>query len=126
MLAVWLASAAAGMALIVLLPEGLLGDGRLFSLSAGHGPSASDAIGVAVILAGWAWFVREVWRAWRGRAMRRSGLALAAIALTALALCLAAIAVDRNAMALLAGAIAVAAQIGLALLPHCHDGKERK
>lgn len=44
---------------IVALPDS--GD-RLFSLSEEHGPSALDAVGIVLLLAGWLLLAREVWR----------------------------------------------------------------
>ena len=44
---------------MVALPDS--GD-RLVSLSDAHGPSALDAVGIVLLLAGWVAAVREVWR----------------------------------------------------------------
>ena len=124
--AIWFVCSMLGALLTILLPEDLLGSGRLFSLSEGHGPSASDAIGIGVILAGWAWFVRASWIEWRGRETRWPGIALAMLAAAGAALCLIAISADRNLAAIVFGSVAVTAQIALAVIPHCFAARESK
>ena len=58
----WAVLTAVG-ALIVALPD----DGRrLVSFSQAHGPSRLDALGIGVLLAGWAAFLAALWRR-RGR-----------------------------------------------------------
>ncbi|MDQ3777945.1 MAG: hypothetical protein M3310_03635, partial [Actinomycetota bacterium] len=54
-------------ATVIAVPDS---DDRLFSISRTHGPSALDAAGIAVVLAGWALLLAVLWR---GRAfVRRS------------------------------------------------------
>jgi hypothetical protein len=52
-LVVWLTLSAVGTLIVVLPDEGP----RLFSLSAGHGPSVIDALGVGLLLVGWLAFL---------------------------------------------------------------------
>jgi hypothetical protein len=125
-LVIWLASSTLGVLLVAMLPEDLFYAGRLFSLSTGHGPGVSDVIGIAIMLAGWAWFVRATWYDWRTREPRRFGVALALLAAMGSAGCLIAISANRNLAAIVFGSIAVAAQIALAIIPHCFAGKESK
>ncbi len=54
----WAACSALGAAVVALPDSGP----RLFSFSRAHGPSAVDAVGAAVMLAGWAVFVGALWR----------------------------------------------------------------
>ncbi len=46
---IWLAATLTGIAVIALPDD----DHRLFSISDTHGPSAVDAVGVAILLGGW-------------------------------------------------------------------------
>jgi hypothetical protein len=64
---------AAGV-VVVALPDD---DARLFSLTAEHGPSAVDAVGIALLLAGWAVLAWEVRRR-RPAVSRRAAAAGAA------------------------------------------------
>ncbi|WP_448626776.1 hypothetical protein [Geodermatophilus sp. URMC 64] len=48
-LALWMAGSAVGVAVIAVPDTGP----RVFSLSAGHGPSALDLLGVVVVVAAW-------------------------------------------------------------------------
>jgi len=50
--AICLGAAALG-AVLLLLPEDLLGSDPLFSLNERHGPVRADAVGIVVILGGW-------------------------------------------------------------------------
>ena len=64
----WLVCSAVG-ATVVALPD----DGRrLVSFSQAHGPSALDALGIGVMLMGWAAFAVATWR--RARLAARLGL----------------------------------------------------
>ncbi len=54
---------------IVALPDS---DRRLVSLSEEHGPSALDAVGIAVLLVGWLVAARELW-ARRRAVLRQAG-----------------------------------------------------
>jgi hypothetical protein len=112
-LAIWLGASAVGIALIALLPEGWLGEARLLSLSAHHGPSPSDAVGLAFVLAGWAVYLRALWSHRRNLAPRPASAWLAAAAVAALAGCLAAVAADRDGWALGLGIAAFVSQLAL-------------
>jgi nitrate reductase gamma subunit len=57
-LAIWLASSAVG-GLVIALPDT---GPRLFSLSEAHGPSLVDGAGIAIVLGGYAWFLRTLVR----------------------------------------------------------------
>jgi hypothetical protein len=57
----WLVCSVLG-AVVIALPDS---DRRVFSLSAAHGPSAVDLLGVLLMLAGWALFLRALRRARR-------------------------------------------------------------
>jgi hypothetical protein len=63
---VWLVCSVLG-AVVIALPDS---DQRVFSLSAAHGPSPVDLLGVLLMLAGWTLFLRALWLARRqvGRA----------------------------------------------------------
>lgn len=50
---IWLGASALGVALIAVLPEDWLGGEILFRLSDRHGPTAADAVGLALVGAGW-------------------------------------------------------------------------
>ena len=71
---VWLVCSVLG-AVVIALPDS---NQRVFSLSAAHGPSVVDLLGVLVMLAGWALFVRALWLAWRqaGRTRTPAGIPL--------------------------------------------------
>jgi peptidoglycan/LPS O-acetylase OafA/YrhL len=107
---------------MVLLPENLLGAGRLFSLNARHGPGRADALGVGVILAGWLWFHRALWLERRQMRPRWLALALAVLALAALAGCILAMRADRDSLAFAAAGLSAAAQYALAALCYCGPG----
>lgn len=68
LLVVAVALIAAGGFVVALPDEGP----RLFSISRDHGPSAVDAAGTALVLAGWGLLVATVWRR-RARVARRLG-----------------------------------------------------
>lgn len=78
----WLSLTAGGIAV-----TGLPDDGpRLFSISEDHGPSALDAVGIALVLVAWSMLVRRIWcgRArLRGRSAPLAAGLLAGTALTA-------------------------------------------
>jgi hypothetical protein len=81
-LAWWLFGSLAG-ALVVAVPD----EGpRIFSLSAAHGPSAVDLLGVAILLAAWLPIVHLLWIAQTSIGRRWAVVAalLAAIGLLAL------------------------------------------
>ena len=63
---VWLACVAVGAAIIALPDRGP----RLVSFSRAHGPGVVDAVGIVVMLAGWAVFLVVLWRR-RDRLARR-------------------------------------------------------
>ena len=67
-LIVWAVCSAIGGAIVALPDSGP----RLVSFSQAHGPSAVDAIGIGVLLAGWVVFARAAWRR-RDRVVRRGG-----------------------------------------------------
>lgn len=115
-LAIWLIASVIGAALIAFLPEHLFGGGDLFRLSARHGPSLSDGVGLLVIVGGWLLFLHALWA--RRGAMHPRWLAFALIAATliAAASCIASFAADQDAWAIALAMMAVAAQIGLAVL----------
>jgi hypothetical protein len=78
-LLLWVVLSAAGV-LIVSIPD----DGpRVIALSAGHGPSALDAAGIVVLLAGWVAFLAPLFRS-RHRIHHAPTLALVALAGAAL------------------------------------------
>jgi Na+/pantothenate symporter len=86
-LAWWLFGSLAG-ALVVAVPD----DGRrIFSLSATHGPSAGDLLGVAILLAAWLPIVHLLWiaRTSIGRRWAMAATLLAAIGLLALVMAVA-------------------------------------
>lgn len=120
--AICLLATFAGVALMALVPENLLGEGRLFSLNARHGPGRADALGVGLILAGWLWFERALWL--RRREMHPGWLALtlAVLALAALAGCILAMRADRDSLAFAAAGLSAAAQFALAALRYCGPG----
>jgi hypothetical protein len=111
-LAVWVGASALGIALVVLLPEDWLGGGRLFSLGAEHGPAPSDAVGLVLVLAGWAVWLRALWRR-RARMPRRPALLVALASLLATVGCLAAFAAGHELSGLVSGLAAVAGQLAL-------------
>lgn len=112
-LAAWLGATAIGVALVALLPENWLGEGRLFSLSAAHGPTPSDAVGLVIILAGWAAWLRALWV--RRRLMRPPGAAALLALASALAIvgCLVAVAAGWDGLAVLLGVCAFTGQVAL-------------
>ena len=66
-LLVWLVCSTAG-AIIIALPDA---GPRLVSLSETHGFSAFDALGIALVLFGWAVFLLAIWQR-RGRLLARA------------------------------------------------------
>ena len=54
---VWLASSAIGGVILALPDAGP----RLLSFSRAHGPSTQDALGILVMVAGWAVFLSALW-----------------------------------------------------------------
>lgn len=69
---VWLVCSVLG-AVVIALPDS---DQRVFSVSAAHGPSVVDLVGVLVMLAGWTLFLRALWVARReaGRVRVSAGI----------------------------------------------------
>jgi hypothetical protein len=65
--ALWATLSAAGLGLILIPDTGP----RLFSLSEEHGPSLTDAIGVLLLVAGWATLDIATWRGRRRLGPRR-------------------------------------------------------
>jgi hypothetical protein len=110
---VWLGASAVGVALIVLLPEASLGKGRLFSLSERHGPSASDSVGLVLVIGGWAVYLVALWRHRGELTPRRRAAWLAGAAVAASAGCVAAIVAGQDGWAAALGLVAVASQIAL-------------
>lgn len=117
-LLLWLAATALGAALVALLPEHWFGGGVLFRFSDRHGPSAADAIGLAIALAGWLFYLRALWV--RRNALRPPWLAgaVGVVAVAALAACITAITLDQDQGALALGALSFAAQAALAFTAH--------
>jgi len=111
---------------MLLLPEDLLGDGRLFALNDRHGPGRADAIGLAVVAGGWAYFVAALLRRRRMMQPRWLALTLAAVALSALAGCIYAFLSDRDAWGLLSAGVALVAQFALASLCRCKRALRRE
>jgi hypothetical protein len=115
-LIIWLVASAIGVALVVLLPEYLFGDGELVRLSDRHGPTLSDGLGLLFILGGWLYFLFALWA--RRRAMQPpwAAFALVAAMLVGGAACVPAFAADRDGLGIALAVMAVAAQFGLAIL----------
>jgi predicted branched-subunit amino acid permease len=114
-LGIWVAATLIGFVLIVSLPE-RPGSGMFFRLSDRHGPSAEDAVGLAVALAGWFIYVRALWLR-RGRVRRpQIAAALSAVATVATLGCV--VSATANEDWLIAGSavIAIAAHLGLGIL----------
>jgi len=111
---------------MVLLPEGLLGGGPLFSLSERHGPGRADAVGLAVILGGWLWFQRALWLHRRKMQPRWLAASLAIASLAALAVCILAFRMDRDTLAFAFAGLAAATQLALAALGHCQPARHRE
>ncbi|HXF99058.1 MAG TPA: hypothetical protein VNJ46_10645 [Gaiellaceae bacterium] len=120
------AGASLGLALmavggaIVALPDA---DDRLFSLSEKHGPAPADALGTAVLLAGYAILATLVWR--RRRRLPRRGLRAAlALVCAGVALLAPAVAFDLGPLWALAAAAMAAPQAYL-LATALHGGGAR-
>ena len=113
-LLVWAACSAIG-AVVVALPDR---GPRLVSFSRAHGPSAVDAVGAAVMLAGWAVFAAALWR--RRGVVRRAAtgpLVLAGFALgLGVGLVVASAAADYAYWWAIGAGVLVAAQLFLARL----------
>ncbi len=90
---------------VVALPDD---DARIISLSEGHGPSLIDAVGIAVLIAGWGFFVVALWRARTAITRRRL---LAALAVTGAGLVVWSVATDNGSWWILGAAILVIAQL---------------
>lgn len=102
----WLLGSLFG-ALVIALPD----DGpRLFSLSASHGPSAVDLLGIAIMIAAW---LPVVLLLWTNRAALRGGWAAAAGLLGGIgALMLSiAIAVDAGSEWMIGASLLIVAQL---------------
>lgn len=113
---IWLSALAIGAGLVAFLPEQGLGGGDLFRLSARHGPSLVDGVGLVVVLAGWLYFLRALWMRRSQLQPRALAFALVAATLLAAAACVFAFTSDRDGAGSALAVLAVAAQIGLALL----------
>lgn len=114
---IWVAGSAMGAA-IVALPDA---DKRVVSLSETHGPSALDAVGIAVLLAAWLPVAALLWRS--RAALRSTGGAVAALLAVLGAVVLAlTIAWDTGAEWLVGAALLVAAQ-AVALGAVWHTGE---
>ncbi len=122
-IAICLAATALGVALMVLLPEDLLGGGPLFTLNDRHGPGRADAIGLVIILGGWLYFQGTLWVKRHDMRPRWLAVALTIVSLAALFGCIAAFRADRDSWAFLSAGVAVAAQFGLAALCHCKSAR---
>lgn len=115
-LVIWLSASAIGAALVAFLPEQGLGGGDLFRLSARHGPSLVDGVGLLFVVVGWLYFLRALWVRRSQVQPRALAFALVAATLLAAAACVFAFASDRDGLGIALAVIAVVAQIGLALL----------
>jgi hypothetical protein len=104
------------MAVIVLLPDNLLGDRVMVRLSDRHGPTAADTIGVVIALAGWGYYLGSIWR--RRMRLQKLWLATILILVTLLALtgALLAAAFNQDSLLLFLGIVAFAAQLSLGTL----------
>lgn len=92
---------------------------RLISFSAAHGPSALDAAGIMIALAGYAWFLLAAWGARHPIAAMLHGLRGAAVAFAlglGAGLVVASVASDFAGWWAMGAAILGAAQVGPALL----------
>jgi hypothetical protein len=93
----------------ILLPDT---DRRLFSLSEGHGPSVVDAIGVVLLLAGWAVLDIATWRRRHALDHRREVIvAMGAVGVAAAALLLWSVLGDRGAWWVLGATVLAAIQV---------------
>ena len=115
---IWLGASALGVALIAVLPEDWLGGEILFRLSDRHGPTAADAVGLALVGAGWAVFLRALWSKRRGVEPRWAAWLLAIAAIAALCGCLAAFSVNLDGWGMALGLASLTAQLSLASLAH--------
>jgi hypothetical protein len=106
---VWLVCSVLGGVLIAL-PDS---DQRVFSLSAAHGPSMADLVGVLVMLAGWTLFLRALWVARRHAVHTRAPAGVPFIAGVGLGLLVASV-TDYPNWWLLGALLLTAAQLAFA------------
>jgi hypothetical protein len=102
-----------GVALVILLPESLFGDGVLFRLSDRHGPGIADTVGIAIMLIGWVVYLHAVWSRWPALRPRWAAIALPIAAVVLSVGCIAAFAADQDDWAYSLASAALAAQAAL-------------
>lgn len=107
-MAVWLVLSVAG-AMIVAVPDQ---GARIVSFSPRHGPSAIDAIGVGVLLAGWVAFLVPLWNL-RADIQGRRPMALGAV--VGVGITVWSVGTDSGRWWMLGAAILVAVQLAAAL-----------
>lgn len=113
---IWLFAAVLGVALITWLPEHWLGGKILFRLSDRHGPTLADALGLALVMAGWAVFLRALWLKRRDLEPRWAAGMLGIVAIAAVYGCLAAFSANLDSWGVVLGLISLMAQLLLARL----------
>lgn len=102
-LLLWAGASVVGV-LIVALPD----RSRLFSISARHGPSALDTVGVGVLLLAWITFLIPLWRSRAAIGQRRL---LAALAVGAAGLTFWSVTTDRGNWWMVGSAVLVLVQV---------------
>ena len=119
-LAIWLIATVAGVALVLLVPEGLFGDAVLFRLSDQHGPGIADAVGIAVMLIGWLIYLHAVVKRWHILTPRWAAIALPATTIALTIACIAAFSANQDPVAYSLAGMAMAAQAALCLTEPRH------
>jgi hypothetical protein len=123
-MAKWILATCVGAALVVFLPDNLLGEGTLIRLSDRHGPTAADALGLAIAMAGWAIYLRALWLVRRRFQQVWASRLLVAITFLSTFGCVLAAAGNLDFLLIVFAIVAFAAQVGLGLLPFSVDGGE--
>lgn len=108
-LILWAALSVVGVVVVAVPDAGP----RLLTLSETHGPSAPDLVGIALLLIGWAVFLRAVWRA--RRAVRAPALPVALVVAAAAGVTAWSVLTDTGAWWLLGAVALVGVQVWLAL-----------
>lgn len=107
-LVLWAVTSVIGVGVVAIPDEGP----PMFSLSDGHGPSAVDMLGVALILIGWTAFVRGLWSM---RSIVEHRLLWGVIAVAGVVLVVWSVGTDTGSWWVLGAGVLVAVQVAVAV-----------